>query len=161
VTPAPRPEVPHDLDVVLRDQGARAGYLISDAGMLSTWAGADSRIDRETFVSLVAAQASAARALAPLVTGREFSELSQEGVGATIRVMGLRDGWIVASLHDTLPGSTARPHSSGENVAALQADLERIAGKARSRQAAGSGRVGEEWSDDAASRIDQIFGGGD
>jgi hypothetical protein len=161
VTSAPRPEPPHDLDRVLREEGARVGYLISDAGMLSTSSGEASGVDRETFVSLVAAQASAARALAPLVTGREFSELSQEGVGATIRVMGLRDGWIVASLHDVSPGSTARPHSSGEQVAALQADLERIAGQARSRQSAGPGRVGEDWSDDAASRIDQIFGGGD
>lgn len=161
MTSSTSPEAPHDLESVLRQQGARAGFLISDAGMLSTSAGGTSGIDGDTFVSLVAAQASAARALAPLVCGREFSELSQEGVGATIRVRGLRDGWIVASLYDALPGSTSRPHSSGEQVAALQEDLERIAGQARSRQSAGSGRVGENWADDAASRIDQIFGGGD
>jgi predicted regulator of Ras-like GTPase activity (Roadblock/LC7/MglB family) len=160
VSPAPGPDLREELEHLLRAEGARAGYVVSDAGMVSTWAGNDASVDGESFVSLVSAQAAAAATLAPLVCGEELSEMTQEGGQATVRVTGLGDGWILASIHDTRPGQMARPEPRGEKVAALKADLGRLAGRAREQQSAGGGGVAEGWSDEAASRIDQVFRGG-
>jgi len=160
VSPEPRPDLRGELDRLLEAEGARAGYVVSDAGMVSTWAGNVRGVDAESFVSLVSAQAAAAAALAPLVCGEEFSEMTQEGGRTAVRVIGLGDGWILASLHDTLPGQGARPHPRGDKVAALQADLGRLVGKAKAHESAGGSRVADEWSDEAASRIDQVFRGG-
>jgi predicted regulator of Ras-like GTPase activity (Roadblock/LC7/MglB family) len=157
----PRPDLRGPLDRLLEAEGARAGYVVSDAGMVSTWAGNARGVDAESFVSLVSAQAAAATALAPLVCGREFSEMTQEGGRTTVRVTGLGDGWILASLHDTQSGPGARPHPRGDKVAALQADLGRLVGTAmKTRDSARRGGVADGWSDEAASRIDQVFRGG-
>lgn len=160
MSPESRPDFRGELDRLLEGEGARAGYVVSDAGMVSMWAGNVAGVDAESFVSLVSAQAAAAASLAPLVCGEEFSEMTQEGGRTTVRVTGFGDGWILASLHDTLPGQGVRPHPRGDKVAALQADLKRLVGKARAHETAGGSQVTDGWSDEAASRIDQIFRGG-
>jgi hypothetical protein len=150
----PRMEV--GLDLAVRRSGARMGALISESGMLAGQAGDSRSVDMDGFVSLASAQAAAARALAPLVCGREFSELWQEGPGATVRIADVGSEWVLASLHELPPGSDPRPVHRGDHVAILR---EAMTQRARSGAQAPAPGVGTSWTEEAESRIDRIFRG--
>lgn len=156
MTWAPDPRLEVGLDLAVRRSLARMGALISEAGMLAGQSGDPARVDMDGFVSLASAQAAAARALAPLVCGREFSELWQEGPGATVRVADVGDEWVLASLHELPPGADPRPVYSGDHVAILREAMKQRAGAGGGVASPG---VGSSWTDEAESRIDRIFRG--
>jgi hypothetical protein len=146
------------VEAIAKRARARATFLVSDTGMVRVRAGSGTGLDVDSFVSLVSAQASAARALAPLVAGREFSGFVQEGRGATVEVTAFDAGWMLVTLHDGSPDPGARTHRGGEEVAGLKRAIE-----VEVQEAIGGGdgaRVGQPWADEAEARIDRIFGGG-
>lgn len=153
------PRVDVAMALAVRRSGARAGCLISEAGMLAGMVGAGEGMDVDAFVSLAAGQAAAARALAPLVCGREFSELLQEGPTATVHIVDVGSEWVLASLHDLARGEDPREAFSGEHVASLKKAMHAMAAPGDSP--APGPRVGSAWSDDAETRIDRIFRGED
>jgi hypothetical protein len=133
---------------------ARAGYLVSDSGIVSAAAGDSSEVDAPTVVSLIAAQTSAAAALASLVCGREFSEFLQQGVHSAVFVRGFRGGWIIALLFDRPDLRLSHLHRSDEHVRGLEEAIEQLLESSSRGTAAG---VGGSWADEAESRIDRIF----
>ncbi len=137
---------------------ARAAFLVTDTGMVRVRAGSGAGIDEDSFVSLVSAQASAVRALAPLVAGREFSGFVQEGRGATVEVTAFEAGWMLVTLHDGSPRRGARTQRGGDEVAGLRRAIEEE--REEAQRGSGPAGVGRPWADEAEARIDRIFGGG-
>jgi hypothetical protein len=155
VTISSEARVQLEVDRLVQRTGARAGYLIADSGMVSAQAGDPSEIEVATVVSLLAAQTSAAAALATLVCGREFSEFVQEGASSSVRVTGVGGRWILALLVDGPTGILNRLDRSDDHVRGLEAAIGALAPGA-SGAGTGSG-VGSPWADEAESRIDRLF----
>ncbi len=133
---------------------ARAGFLVSDAGMVSALAGETGGVDVPSVVSLISAQTSAAAALASLVCGREFSGFLQQGAESAVLVHGFRGGWIVALLFDRPEVWPTHQSRSDSHVHGLQDAIERLLDSTSQGASAG---VGGAWADEAESRIDRIF----
>jgi hypothetical protein len=154
VTASSQARVRLEVHRVVERLGARAGYVVSDSGIVSASAGDALGVDAPTVVSLVSAQTSAAAALASLVCGREFSEFLQQGANSAVFVRGFRGGWIIALLFDRADVRPSHHDRSEDHVRGLEEAIEQLLDSSTRGTASG---VGGSWADEAESRIDRIF----
>lgn len=144
-------------DAVLAED-ARLGLLFDRSGIVSATAGEPGELDPVTFASLASAQTLAALDLAPLVGGAEFTHLLQVGRRASMALVSLADGGVLALLHETERTKGALRPGRVPDVSGLNAAVRALAVEERAA-GAGSGDLDQSWVRAAEGEIDRIFGG--
>lgn len=154
----PGPRLRSAMERLVRDDGARVGFVLDGSGHVTAAAGHPGELDPVGFAALAAAQAWAAQDLAPIVAGVEFSGLFQCGRGTTVALHALAGDRLLALLYDHAAGE-ARPAAwMVPDVTEVSRAVVEFDGW-NAEAGSGPGRQRDDWAREAEDRIDRIFKG--
>jgi predicted regulator of Ras-like GTPase activity (Roadblock/LC7/MglB family) len=145
--------------------GARVGFLLDPAGMVSAAAGNPGSLEPTSFVSLAAAQFTAAQDLASTANRGDLTQLVQEGAASRTLLASIHGGRALVLLYDlsetrgTRGWITATEHSRRTTEVMDVDQTAKAMGTDSGGSEPGARSLGDHWSEDAEGEIDRVFGG--